>query len=279
MRKHPVSQYSSEKLGLAVYVAGVLTDSNALPTIVVQLNSATIASYTATKDSTGHYSVALTAPVTNTKGDYVVTWSFTVGASARTYVQTVQVVDSMPFWSNLKDSEKLVVESIYLKVADTFDSTEGGPYLWETLQKTFNAWEVVSRLMSTDAVSYISLMFNPVVLPPYTVGQTSTKQFPTEWYGLLEKATYVEFLKHLSRSYIEIPDAPGVSVARLDRRRYRDEWSREAKEEKETLDRMLKMLKRTFITRRRSMLVSGGIFPLSLIDPSRPSWLYVPVRY
>ncbi len=257
----------------------MLTNSNALPTVQVTLGATVVATYTSTKDSTGNYSVALTPAVTNVKGDYVATWTFTVAAVARTYVQTLQVVDPMPFWSNLTDSERLIVESVYLKVADSFDSTEGGPYLWETLQKTFNAWEVVSRLMSTDAVSYISLMFNPVITPPYQVGQTSTNSFPVSWYGLLEKATYVEFLKHMSRSYIEIPDAPGVTVARLDRRRYRDEWSREAKDEKETLDRMLKMLKRTFITRRRSMLVSGGIFPLSLIDPSRPSWLYVPVRY
>lgn len=280
MRKHPIAQYSSEGLGLAIYRSNDLTDAQSTPSLVIRnSSSASVAVPTVTRDSLGLYSAEASSPVTDTLGNYTANWSFIVNSIARTYVQQLQVYPEMPFWSNLTDAERLIVESVYLKVSNTFDSTTGGPYLWETLQGTFNAWETVARLMSTDAVSYISLVFNPLVQPPYQVGQNASKLFPANWYGLLEKATYVEFLRHLSRSYIEIPDAPGVSVARLDRRRYRDEWSREAKEEKEILDQMLKMVKRTFITRKRSMLVSGGIFPLSLVDPARPSWLYIPVRY
>lgn len=280
MRKHPVAQYSSEKLGLAIYKANVLTDADSTPTLIITNSSgASVSTPVVTRDSLGQYSAEATSPVSDALGTYTATWSFLIASVARTYAESLQVYPVMGFWLSLTDPERLIVESIYLKVANTYDSTEGGPYLWEVIQSSFNAWETIARLMSTDALAYISTVFSPLITPPYQVGLNATKPFPVKWYGLLEKAAYVEFLRHLSRSYIEQPDTPGVSVARLDRKRYRDEWMKEAEYERKTLDQMLKMIKRTFILGRSSMLVAGGIYPLSLIDPSRPSWLYMPVRF
>jgi len=178
----------------------------------------------------------------------------------------------MSYWPMLTDAQKLTVDNVYARVSDAFDSTSGGPYLWETLTGTFNPWEVISRMMMTEAISYINLYMPPAL-------ELDPTKVPQKWQPLHEKCTYFHFLKHLSRSYIEQPDTPGVNVPRLDRRRYRDEWKREAQDEQRELDNMLRQLKRDYLTKSRKLLVSGGVLPSKFITATRPSWTYLPVRY
>jgi len=106
--------------------------------------------------------------------------------------------------------------------------------------------------------------------------------FPGDWYGMLERATVFELYKHLATSYLEIPAPVGVDVAYLDRREYYDKWMRRAEIEKEELDHMVKMIKRErskLGVKSRSMLLAGGIFPVSYLNPARPRWPYVLTRF
>lgn len=283
MQRRFVPQYGSEKFGLAVYRRGELVDADALPVVeVYDLDDVLIQTLVPTLDSTGLYSVYLDGLSTERKGDLDLVWDFVVGGIQAFFSERVIVTDQMNYWSALSDSEKELVVSVYNKVADSFDSTYGGPYLFEVTGIKRNVYETIASLMSNDAMSYINFTFPPMFKPPFMVGVrpgSGDREFPTSHYGLLEKATYIEFLKHLSRNYIEQPDYPGVTEARTDRRNYRREWKQEAQDEQQTLDKMLKIWKRTFLSRSRAMLVGGGTFPRAYANLGRPHWIYRGVRF
>lgn len=285
MRLRPVSQYSAERLGLAIYRNSALTDSETDVTVKIETDGGTIivqAGSVAVRDSEGVYHYQLSSALTRELGVYHVIWTFTIDSVEETFEDWYQVVTPMPNWDALDETGRQLVFNIYNKVADTFDSREGGPYLWELYQTRFNPFEVIARLMRTDAVNYINFTFQPAFSPPYTINDSASgKEFPiSQWGGVLYQATYVEFLKHLSRSYIEIPDTPGVNVSHLDRRRYRAEWKQEAEDEKKTLDLQIRQFKRTFLVgARRSWLVGGGNVPYVYANPAQPHWQYAVARY
>lgn len=284
MRKRPVSQYASESVGLAIYESGELVDpdSGVAVTITRDADSVVIVPPAlATRDDLGLYSFHIHSGLTDVKGDYTLRWEFEVGGYDRVFTDRYTVVDSMPFWDSMTFEERQLVANVYFRVSDTFDSREGGPYLWELYQANFNAFEVIARLMATSALDYINYTFQPAFIPPYTLNSGS-KKFPEQWYGMLERAAYVEFLRHLSRSYIEQPDVHGISTGRLDRQRYREEWRKEWEDEKATFDQMLRMFKRKFLAAgamHRAFLVAGGAAPRMFMNAARPSWRYTLVRY
>lgn len=284
IRDRPVSQYSAEKVGISIYHNGALADPDGGVELGIERERDALvllrSNTPADRDGVGIYSYQLDSSITAEKGSYVVTWRYSISGVDRQYEGRYDIVDVMDFFDMLNDEEKALVYSIYHKVSDTFDSREGGPYLWEVLQLQFNAFEAIARFMVTDAMDYINYTFQPAFNPPFTVGAGSAHPFPVGWYGMLSKATYVEFLKHLSRSYIEIPAAEGVSVARLNRTRYRQEWQQEAKDEKAILDSMLKQFKRQYLLgTSRSLLLGGGMLPYMFGNPARPHWIYPAARY
>lgn len=283
-RKRPVSQYATEQIGIAIYDGGELVDPDAdvRVTVTRDTDSAVVVGpdAPATRDDVGLYSLTLTPSLNEVKSEYTVNWEYEVLGDPRSFVDTYIVVDPMPYWDSLSAAEREVVLSVYHKVSDTFDSREGGPYLWEIYQTQFNAFETISRLMATDAITYINFSYQPAFIPPYTVGANATKAFPSDWNGLLEQATYHQFLRHLSRSYIEQPAPQGITAARLDRAHYRQEWATEAKEEKEVLDRMLMFFKRKFLVgTKRALLVAGGNIPYMYINPAQPNFMYSVSRW
>lgn len=267
-----------------MYEAGVLVDPDATPTVQVQSddNQAFIvpAGTLTTRDDLGLYSYALDSSHTQVKGDYTITWNYSVGGSPRIFVDHFKVTDPMPYWDLLTAHERGVVMNVYARVSDTWDSREGGPYLWELYQTHWNVFETIARIMTTEAMAYINWEFSPAFNPGYEVGVGAKMPFQEAWAGLLDEATYTMFLKHLSRSYIEIPAPQGVSTARVDRTHYRAEWKAEYQEEKAILDRMLKMFKRRFlVTTRSSLLLAGGRIPYLYANPAQPHWRYSIARF
>lgn len=283
MRRRPISQYSSEYIGVATYENGELADpDNQQVFLSVTRDGVEIIAQTpATRDDVGLYSYLLTSSDNATKGDYTVTWTYQMNGQNREFTDTYTVTDPMPYWDGLSADERSLAFNVYHKVSDTFDSMEGGPYLWELYQTQWNAFETIAQLMVNDAVTYINFTGQPAFIPPFVVGNADGRTFPEAWYGLLERAAYVEFLRHISRSYIEQPAVVGVDAGRLDRRDYRDRWLQEWRDEKEMLDNMLKMFKRKFLVggTKRAMLLGGGAIPRLLSVPARPHWRYANARF
>lgn len=284
MRSQPISQYSSTEIGIATYDSGELADAQGAVTLFVQARldgRAVVPGLTeADHDGTGLYSYRLTPNDTAVRGEYDVTWVYTMGGEERRFASSFTVVGEQPYWDSLDDEQRRIVENVYHRVSDAWDSTVGGPYLWELPQSNFGL-ETIARLMATEAVTYINLHKPKAFIPPFTVGAGGGKPFPVAWYGLLEKATFWALCKHLSRSYLEQPNPENVATARLDRRDYYSKWKDVAAGEKAELDPMLAMLKRQYSygVRSRAQLVAGGIFPISYLDPARPRWPYVAARF
>jgi hypothetical protein len=279
-----ISQWSQDKIGVAVVEINEYTDADGDVTVTIlreEDNTEVVTAAVADRDDVGLYSYTLElSSVTGTKGIYKATWDWEVGGDARTFEYEFEIVDIQPFFDSLDAEQKQFVDNVYHAVSDAFDSTVGGPYLWELPQATFG-FETVARLMAVDAITYINFSPPKAFVPPYTVGADSPKPFPPSYYGLLERATKYHLFLHLATSYIEIPEAVNVNVARLDRRDYYERWMRRADHEKEELDHMIKMLKRDlrFGVMSRSMLLAGGIFPVSYLNPARPRWPYVLSRF
>lgn len=280
-RRDTVSQYSTDTIGIGIYEGNQYADADGdvLISVLREKNSTedetmVIENEVATSDpGLGLYSFNLTVPITSIKGDYTATWTYSVGGVEKEFKYSFTVVDPQPFFDALKPEQKLMVDNIYHRVSDGFDSTVGGPYLWELPQSSFS-YETIARLMTVEAMNLINFS-RPKAL------NLTIQSVPPNWYGLVEKAAAYELYKHLARAYLEIPAPVGVNVAHLDRREYSDKWMRMADYEKQELEIQIRIAKRTMMygVRTRSSLLAGGIFPVSYLNPARPRWPYVLTRF
>lgn len=303
-RRDTVSQYSTDTIGIGIYEGSQYVDADgdeSYPEGVVLISIRNEDTETdvisgdpvpgfeelgngvlegISHDGLGLYSYSLNTLVTSIKGNYTARWAYQINGQPKIFEYRFAVVDPQPFFDSLDPAQKQMVDNIYHRVSDGFDSTVGGPYLWELPQSSFS-YETIARLMVVEAMNLINFSKPKAFIPPYGIGATSTKPIPPAWYGLVEKAAAYELYKHLARSYLEIPAPVGVNVAHLDRREYSDRWMKMAAFEKEELELQLRMLKRAFQygVMTRSSLVAGGIFPVSYLNPARPRWPYVLTRF
>jgi hypothetical protein len=299
MRYPPISQFAEERVGIMVTDAGQLIDPDG-NTVLVSLarlepDPANIfVDEVATRDDEGLSSYLLSSVDTSEKGVYETTWEYTVGGAGpqneRIFRDHHEVVDPMVFWDSLVPDERGMVANVHFFVSDLFDSRGptgtrtdgGGPYLWELPQASFG-YETAARLAVTEALDYINFTYPPE-LNFVTEGAASAgggRAMPRNAWGLWQKATAWALYKHLGRSYLEIPDVVNSQITRLDRQRYHDKWMAFADKEKEELGHMLRILKRRYLLggKSRSLLVSGGMFPLRFLNPARPRWPYAAVRF
>jgi len=286
LREPPISQHAAgERIGLLVLKNGEPIDvdnDNVSITITRRSDEQDVASgEQAEKEGTGRYFFNLKSDQVSLKDSYTYVWDYQIDGEDKTRSGSYVVVDPMPYWDMLSEYEKEVVFNIYHKVSDNFDSMEGGPYLWEVIQAAFNPFETISRLMHTDAITYINFSKQPAFFPPFQVGVQARKKLPLNMLGLLDKAVSVEFYKHLSRSYIEIPQVQNVATGRMERRDYRERWRQQWQDEKEELDSMLRLIKRRYAlgATKRSLLVYGGAIPSYMANPARPYFRFAIARY
>ena len=295
-RKDTISQFAVDTIGIAIYENSAYVDPDPVnPLLPMDLNTnpplvtldiirisdemTVVDDGTAVRDNVGLYSFDIGIEVTTVKGDYKVVWTYTINGDPRTFEYEFTVDRPQPYWDLLDPTQKAVIEGIYFKLSDGFDSTLGGPYLWELPQSSFGL-ETIARLTTVDGMNYINFEGPKAFNPPYTFGG-GTKKIPPSWYGLVQQAGFVETLKHLSRSYLEIPLPVNVTTAHLDRTRYSEMWMNMAKDEEARLLRQVHMIKRAMAlgVRTRSKLLAGGIFPVSYLNPARPRWPYVLTRF
>lgn len=208
------------------------------------------------REDTGKFDYEIGPDHTRERGVLTVEWSYTVGENNFTFTDHLQILNEMPLYESLSAADKLVVEQVSWMMGDLFDSTEGGPYLIESFQSHFD-YERIAQL-STIAVIRLNTTGFPVT--DWGFGPDG-KTVPKNFSGLLVLATYYELIRHLIRSYVEIPARMNMNVTYLDRRDYMNRWQSVLATEWPEWQRMVKMAKRDLLDLGRgSLLVAGGIF-------------------
>jgi hypothetical protein len=250
-----VAQYAQETLGLGVTVASVPTDAQGPVTVTVS-NEDTLAilfERTADHDGVGQYSIDLTPDDTAGLGNYRALWVYQVNGALKTFNGYYAVGSAQPAYDQLAPDMKSVVDHVWIRFADLFDSPSGGPHLQTYFQANWSRGRV-AQLMEFG-VGYLNTMAQP--FSTYSVAT-----FPTaQWGPLLEQATLVECLKHLRRSYVEQPDYQGGSISRLDRRDYLQRWEDVLADEQALMRSQMDVFKISQMgLGRPAILVSGGVF-------------------
>jgi len=215
-----------------------------------------IFSRSAVKIDTGIYRITLSSVETNTPGLFYLKFSYTLG-SAQEYRTDVEIPQtSAPLYEALSEGMRDIIESVWMRFSDLFDSAVGGPHLKEYSQSNFGR-ERIAELLRV-AVGRL----NTVSQPYQSYGITGDSEFPiVQWGALLEQATMVEAIKHLMRSYVEQPSAQGIQSARLDRRDYLNRWETVLRIEESTLTSQLDIFKMASMNLGQpSIMVAGGVY-------------------
>lgn len=208
------------------------------------------------REDIGRYFYNIGPQWTQKRGVLTVEWTYSLNGEDYEYTDYLQILDPMPTYDTLSDQSKFVIESATWSFGDLFDSTEGGAWLQENFQTKFSYERLAHLLFST--VGRINLTGQP----PTNYGVFPTDQaVPREWTSLLVWGLRLEVIRHLMRSYTEIPDFRNMSNTYTDRRDYAQRWKMILDDEKPDFEKAIIVAKRQLLSLSRgSLIVAGGFF-------------------
>lgn len=259
-----IDQYEIGTAGFVVHVNGVPTDADAdAVTLTIKdlddpPNTLFGPLVVTEHPAIGIYEFDLQSVHTATPGVYQLQWDYEIAGVPQQFISLVEVGFSSPAYTALSEEMRGLVELVWLRFADLFDSPYGGPHLQVYFQSRFNR-NTMAQLLRV-AVGVLNTAAQPRTV--YTVEDGAPHPFPlAEWGPLLEKSLYMEAIKHLMRSYVEQPLEQNVTVARLDRRDYLDRWRQVYDIEKAEFDQQFENFKILHMgLGRPRVLVSGGVY-------------------
>jgi hypothetical protein len=256
-----VSQYAAEELGLTIYIGGVFGDPDGQSVLVTMINeqtsSAVFTDQPATRVTQGQYQLQLTSAQSSVVGNFSLVWTYYISGVAQEYQTYLQIGAANPNYDFLADPMKQIVENVFMRFADLFDSQDGGPNLATYFQTRFDRGRVAQLLRV--AVGKLNTMAQPFMT--FGIGDGGANFPVQQWGPLLEQALYVEAVRHLRRSYVEQPELQGGQVTRLDRTRYAQYWAEILQEEEDILRQSRDVFKILAMSLSKpAVLVSGGVF-------------------
>jgi hypothetical protein len=270
-----VSQFSNDEiLGLSLNVGGVPTDpeDNAVTVLMVNDESNAVALDTpATRVSIGRYQVQLDGSSTDVPGYYTLKFFYRMSGVDERYDIYLEIGSGVEDYDGLPAEFRQMVDNVRVRFSDLFDSAQGGPHL----QSYYQTHWTVSRYAQLGTLNTQSQpMMN------YTFDGNGGAVFPvSQWGALLERALYIECIKHLRRSYVEQPALIGGEVTRHDRRDYLDRWGIILDDEQASFQKQLETFKlQHMFSAGPRVLVSGGAYGvyaptrLPLSAAARPRW-------
>lgn len=198
-------------------------------------------------------------------GEYLVQAQFELmTGEVRSVMQNFSVVN--PFADEpAPTGTELITGSVWLRLEDLFDSTEGGPWLREQTLANFDENKIAAFI--PEALMDINLQMPPSTLDIgfFTAGNESPADMTNPNMPMLVQAVLVKTLKHLIRSYVEQPDLAGAQVVWEDRRKYQQAWQSVYQMEYQEYIANVRLWKRTLLNLGRSALLtynkSGRMWP------------------
>jgi hypothetical protein len=256
-----IPQFSQDLLGYSVSVNGALADpDDNLVTInfLRESDSHQIFSRAAERYAVGQYQTTLSSVESADPGNYRVRFDYSVAGIAQVFEGLVLIGKASPSYDSLPAEFKGVVDQVWSWFEDLFDSPEGGPHLQTYFQAKFDRGRVAQRMRT--ALGRLNTVSQP--FQSYTLDPSEGAVFPVAtWGALLERATAIEVIKHLRRSYVEQPMFMGGNVTRLDRRDYLERWGEILEDEEKALKGQLDTFKISGMNMGRpAVLVSGGVY-------------------
>lgn len=255
-----LSPYSGDGVGLLIHRLGQLADADGdVETSLVDEEGNPAFTAVADKVDTGSY-VTLNSPQqTARSGLFTVRWNYALGGVNQSYESYVEIGQPNPSYDNLPEGMKDVIEMCWMRFADLYDSPAGGPHFQTYFQTHYNRGRMADLLRI--AMGTLNTVSQPWTT--FSVEGVGGQPFPlAQWGPLLERALYIEALKHLIRTYVEIPLIQASdSLTRLDRRDYMQRWQAILADEQATLKSQLDSFKIAQMGLGNSaILVGGGLF-------------------
>lgn len=212
---------------------------------------------------------------TTEPGEYLIQVQFElVSGEIRSVMQNFSVVN--PFADEPAPTPTdLITSSVWLRLEDLFDSTDGGPWLRDKTLMNFDENKIAAFI--PEALMDINLQMPPSTLDIgfFTIGNESPSDMTNPNMPLLVKATLVFTIRHLMRSYVEQPDLQGAQVVWESRTKYSQMWMQIYQVEYQEYIQAVRLWKRTLLNLGRSALLtynkSGRMFPFSN-QASRGVW-------
>jgi hypothetical protein len=255
-----LSQFSRPTFGLIIHKDGVPDDpdANTVSVIMEASDGTVIFERDATREDLGDFKVTLSSMETKAPDNYNLTWTYSLDTVPQMYQSYLQVGPAAPMYDDLDSDFKLVIEQVWFRFADCFDSPYGGPFLTTLFQTAMNRQRMAQLLRAS--VQYLNTISQPHFV--YTIDGPGNLFPVSAWGGLLEAGLYIEIIKHLRRSYVEQPVVAGAgSITILDRRDYLQRWGEILADETDSYKRMLDNFKIANMgLGRPAVLLSGGVY-------------------
>lgn len=199
---------------------------------------------------------------TDQVGEYIVVTRFVLADGvARSTRSDFEVKD--PFTEGTTPSDQ-IVDQVWLRLEDCFDSQEGGPWLRDQTLRFFNKQKISNFV--AEALLDINVtppMTNATIDYFTTVEPTGD---PDHDRPILVQGTLIAVIRHLMRSYVEQYQPEGGEVTWLNRRDYLQRWQSILQVEEARFVRLLALWKRQFL----------GLGHSKLLVSSKAGRLYTP---
>lgn len=157
----------------------------------------------------------------DTPGQYLATCTFVYGPTTHTEKTRVVTCDYDvfdPFERSGAQPYDPMVDMAWNRLADLFDSEEGGPWLRDMTKGRFDKTRM--REFINDVFFDINNQMPLTSLDPNTVDYTQWEMSAVVAQGIL-----VHSIRHLMRSYAEQPVVSNSPVGFFDRQTYLDRWT------------------------------------------------------